>query len=66
MIDTYKVEEVDSGMRHENRKVDVLIKVGGKFRVVTCSRAQSYEVTCSHAQLLVVTCSTAEDVKYVR
>ena len=40
MTEAYKVEEVDSGMRLENQRVDVLMKVGWKSRAVTCSHVQ--------------------------
>ena len=57
MTEAYKVEKVDLGMRLENRRVDVLIKVGWKSRTVTYSNVQSRAVTCSHVQSRAVTYS---------
>ena len=41
MTEAQKAKEVDSGMRLESRRVDVLMKVGWKSHAVTCSHVQS-------------------------
>ena len=50
MTGAYKAEEDNLDMRFESRKVDVLMKVGWKSHVVTCSDVQSREVMCSHVK----------------
>ena len=48
MTEAYKVKEVNSDIRLESQRIDVLMKVSWNSYAVMCSHVQSCAVTCSY------------------